>query len=755
MAGGAGALRGPTRGRLRPAAKVVAAPESRSPHLWRTAPKALLSDIMLSTSLTRALAPVLAPVLALLLLIAPLPAAPAAAATGAPPVTLPAYETPAPQPPHAQASAGPQIGISDEKMMTEVLQEVSEARQEYGDYDNAAALARINRIGFELAQHADYTKNPFTFSLLNVPEPNSMALPSGDILVTRGMLDVIGPDDDMLACVLGHEIGHVIKEHYLHRSRRATLLGVLSNLLVAGVLISAAKNPPRTGVEGPYDPRVGYDPGGGNRVEGAAAASLIFSELMLRSFSRDQEDEADQVGQRLAADAGYNPDGAERLWKLMESRAPQIRQYGYLQTHPFAQERARAAEARKGSWSIQKPMPADLFRQRTQQVLVAYAQRQRHKELTSPKKRPPRQPEGSGRAEVQLEPPKPPLTVSELANELALATWPLGRAADTIRLTRLHKIRDSKLAECPPRPGATGEPPATGTSGAPGDAGGRRRGGPGRGGPPGGERGGDGGHTQIARIPGMEAGACAPELHDYGAVVRAYRKELAEVQSLDPMGPMPPLVPTLNSEVAELEAQRQALYPHALEVWNGGVYETAFLVAFVSNFPDSPEVPKVALALGDAYSRIGSEVEAVNQYLTAWNAAPDSSFGQRARTGLRNLTPNLKELAALQELAYQDRDPQMKQMASERLAAMSHVYDDVANGAEYLRRYPEGEYVVPVLDRLNVLADNLYGEVVLYQGFGDATKAIDRINKILTNAPLSPAAEKLRDRAILVSEQAG
>ena len=692
----------------------------------------------------------IAPLLALLLLIAPLPAA-LAAATGVPPATLPAYQTPAPPAP-AASPGSPPIVISDEKMMTEVMQELTEARREYGDDDDPAALARINRVGYALAQHADFYKYPFTFSLLNTPEPNSMALPSGDILVTSGMLTVIGPDDDMLACVLGHEIGHVIKEHYLHRSRRATLLGVLSNLLVAGVLISSAKNPPRTGVEGPYDPRYGYDPGGGNRIEGAAAASLIFSELMLRSFSRDQEDEADAVGQRLAAEAGYDPEGAERVWKVMQAQAPQIREYGYLQTHPFAEERTRAAEARKGSWSIQRPMSAALFRQRTQQVLVAYAQRQRYKELTSPKKRQQRQPDNPGRSEVMLEPPKPPLTVSELVNEMALATWPLGKTADSIRLARLRHFRDTKLAECPPRPGTAEAPPAAGSQGGQGSPGGRRGGG-GRGGA--GRGSGDSGGMQIARIPGMEAGACAPELHDYGAVVRAYRKELAEIQSLDPMGPMPPLAPTLNGEIADLEAQRQALYPHALEVWNGGVYETAFLVAFVSNFPDSPEVPKVALALGDAYSRIGSEAEAVSQYLTAWKAAPDSSFGQRARTGLRNLTPNLKELAALQELAYQDRDPEMKRLAGERLATISHSYDDLANGAEYLRRYPGGEYVVPVLDRLNVLADNLYGEVVLYQGFGDASKAIDRINKILTNAPLSPAAEKLRDRAVLIAEKSG
>src|ERR1700724_1392031 len=80
-----------------------------------TKPKALLSTIMM----TRAIAPLLA----LLLLIAPLPAAPAGAATGVPPATLPAYQAPTPPPP-ASSTAGPPIAISDEKMMTEVMQEL-------------------------------------------------------------------------------------------------------------------------------------------------------------------------------------------------------------------------------------------------------------------------------------------------------------------------------------------------------------------------------------------------------------------------------------------------------------------------------------------------------------------------------------------------------------------------------------------------------------------------------------------------------
>ncbi len=325
------------------------------------------------------------------------------------------------------------------KFYTESAQAAVEETKEWGAYDNAAGLARVNRIGYELAQHADFYKYPITFSLVGMAEPNSAANPAGQILVTRGMLDMVGPDDDMLACVLGHEIGHVIREHYLHMSRRATLMSILGNLLVAGVLISSAKNPPRSGVEGPYDPRVGYDPGGGNRIEGAAAASLIVSELMLRSYSRDNEDEADQVGQRLAAAAGYNPDGAQRLWQLMESRAPQARQYGYLQTHPFAQERIRAAEARKGSWSIRQRQPAARFRERTQEVLVAYAQHQRIKDAMAqkaPKKRQ-QEPEAPRSAEA-LQALQPPATISEYVTLAALATWPTGPAADSLRLARLH-----------------------------------------------------------------------------------------------------------------------------------------------------------------------------------------------------------------------------------------------------------------------------------------------------------------------------
>jgi Zn-dependent protease with chaperone function len=560
------------------------------------------------------------------------------------------------------STAGPvwAQGIANPDLFDKSLKAAAEAAAQYGSPDDPEQLARVNRIGYELAQNSEYQKFPFIFGIVEMPVPNAFALPGGQIFITTGMLD-LGLDDDMLANVLGHEIGHVVLEHFARMQRKATLMNVLGTLLVAGVVIGEKNSNRQQGVQAPYDPRVGTDPGG-DLVQGAAAASLVISELLLRSYSREHEDEADKEGQRLAASAGYDPDGARKLWEKMNSRAPQLREYGYWQTHPFGDERMRAAEIRKELWKVDSKKAADDYRKRTQGTLSGYLDRK-----------------------------KPDEDVTVFLKKAILAAWPQGKVSDGLRLGKLHKRRDDELA----RP-------------------------------------------LLSR--------------DYGAVLRLYRGELAEVRELDAKSD---LVTALEGDIADLDAKRKELYPRAVEVLGGGIYETSFLTAFLSNFPEAQQVPEVALALGDAYSRLGSRTDAVTQYLKAWEAAPESSEGKRARTGLRNLAPNLNELAALQQMAEQDKDPELKRVANERLAAIVKSYNDLTNGAEYLRRYPEGPFVVPVIERLNVLADNLYGEVVLYQSVGDTVKAMERINKILTHAPLSPAAEKLRDRAVLTAEKAG
>jgi len=570
--------------------------------------------------------------------------------------------------------------ISDPGLFEKSLQAAQEVVTQYGIYDNPAELARINRIAYELAQQSDYQQFPYTFTLIEMPVPNAFTLPGGQIFVTRGLLD-IGLDDDMLASVLGHEIGHMVHEHYKKMQRRALLMNVLGNLLTVGVMLDQ-KNRQPTNPNIPYDPRVGVDYGT-DRVQGAAAASLVLSELLLRSYSRENEDEADAEGQRLSALAGYDPKGAQRMWEAMNKKTPQLREYGYMQTHPFGEERQRYAAARKETWKIQPRQSADDYRMRTQTLLASFKAKEKPRKQEQHAQRP-----GERGQDLLLHKGPQAMPFLDLA---CLATWPQGKIADSIRLSSLHRQRDAELAK-----------------------------------------------PSLSR--------------DYGAVIRKYRDELSAVRVLDPKSE---LAPALQAEIADLDAKRKELYPKAVQVLGGGIYETSFLVSFISNFPDVKETPEVGLALGDAYSRLGNQTEGVSRYLAAWQSAPDSPQGKRAQMGLRNLAPNLKELSALQQLALQDRDTDIRKIASDRLVREVKTYDDVANGAEYLRRYPDGQYAKDVLERLNVLAENLYGEVILYQGMGDPVRAVERINKILTNAPLSPAASKLRDRAVLTEAKEG
>ncbi len=559
--------------------------------------------------------------------------------------------------------------VDNPELYEKSLEVARRALEQYGPVDDPAAARRVADIGYRVAREAGYTAFPLTFHLVDMAEPNAFALPGGQVFVTRGMLD-IGLDDDMLAALLGHEVAHVVLNHHLKMQRRNTLLNVLSQALLVGVIIGADNSgPDRTSDPGAiYDPN--YRNQGAERIEGAAATSLIVSELLLRSFSREYEDEADAEGQRWAASAGFDPEGANRLFARMEARIPQSKKYGYWRTHPYFEERVRAGEARaKLLKPDATPADPDAFRQRTQAALLAWAG---GVQVTAED----RYDDAVGKVSAA--------TVRFVKDE-ALAAWPRGRAAEGLRIEKLHRQRDAELGR-----------------------------------------------------PVLE--------RDYGELVRAYQRQIDQVAELTPDTPFLDL---LGEEKKALDAQLANLYPKAREVLSGDVVETSFLERYLSNWPDAPEVPRVALKLGDAYSRLGDQTRAVREYLRAVERAPGSPEAERADRGLKVLAPQLDHLAALEELADQGRDAELATLAAQRLQAKVSSFQDIDNGAEYLERYPEGVHASAVGDRINSLADKLYAEVVLYQAIGDHVKAVERINKILTFAPLSPAADLLRDRAVV------
>jgi hypothetical protein len=465
--------------------------------------------------------------------------------------------------------------------------------------------------------------------------------------------------------------------------RRATLLNILSQAALIGVILQADRGNRAPDAYG-YGLDVPQNSRSGDLIQGTAAAGLVLTELLLRSYSREFEDSADEEGQRWAAGAGFDPDGARQLFDVMGRRLPQDRKYGYWQTHPFFDSRVSAALARGQILRSQPERSAAALRLETQKVLLAYAEDLDQEPPPNGKERD----KVAQRAErgPRVAPPRD-LDLKRILKRTALAAWPSGIAAENLRAERLRGEREREMERLP-----------------------------------------------LGR--------------DYGRLLTQWDREIDEVRSVSPQSVY---LEQLARQRGELASEGQAMYPKAVEVLAGGVYETAFLEAFESNFPEAKEKAQVALALGDAYSRLDRPADAVPRFLTAWRTDSTGPTGASARAGLRSLTAVLRDLSALQELADQEDDPELRGLAAQRLESVVSAYNDLASGAAYLRRYPQSPYAEKVGQRLQVLADNLYGEMVLYQSVGDHVKALDRIQQILTHAPSSPAAERLRDKATMAT----
>lgn len=149
-------------------------------------------------------------------------------------------------------------------------------------------------------------------------EPNAFALPGGKVGVNTGIFTV-ARNQDQLAAVLAHEIGHVVERH--HDERITRQLGASGLLQVLGA------------AAGDYGSAVTQ--GGG----------MVAQAGFLLPGSRTQETEADVVGQRLMAQAGFNPEQAVDLWQNMMA-ASGGRQPEWLSTHPNPQSRIQELRSR-------------------------------------------------------------------------------------------------------------------------------------------------------------------------------------------------------------------------------------------------------------------------------------------------------------------------------------------------------------------------------------------------------------------------
>jgi len=175
----------------------------------------------------------------------------------------------------------------------------------YGVIHDKRIERYVTLVGLTVADASPRTDYPYCFAVLNTDKVNAFSGPCGFVMITRGALAQMR-DESELAGVLGHEIGHINKQHGKAAASRAG---------VAGALGTAFKN----------------------TIGQFGKLSDVCTNAVLNGFSEPEENDADAEGVRYAAAAGYNPEGY--LHFLQRMAAAQGGQAAPFASHPGLADR--------------------------------------------------------------------------------------------------------------------------------------------------------------------------------------------------------------------------------------------------------------------------------------------------------------------------------------------------------------------------------------------------------------------------------
>ncbi len=212
-----------------------------------------------------------------------------------------------------------------------------EILREFGGNYESAQTAYVVRVGKNIAVQSGLgnAEGDFTVSFLNSPVNNAFAIPGGYIYITRQLAALCNSEAEM-AGVLGHEVGHVAARHSKKRQKRATIAGILGAVgTIGGAMLG--------------------DKGGLAGILGGAAKeySGTLAQIFTLSYSREQEEKADDLGIKYLSTAGYDPSAlSDMLASLAMQSSLDARASGqearsvpaWASTHPDPVKRvARAA----------------------------------------------------------------------------------------------------------------------------------------------------------------------------------------------------------------------------------------------------------------------------------------------------------------------------------------------------------------------------------------------------------------------------
>jgi predicted Zn-dependent protease len=213
-----------------------------------------------------------------------------------------------------------EFSLMSEQQEIQIGQEQdAQVRREMGVYGDAALQQYVSDIGLRLAQLSDRPNLPWHFTIVDASAINAFALPGGYIYITRGIMPFL-QDEAQLAAVIGHEIGHVTARHAAQQYSRSASAEL--GLIVGSIFVPQTRPFAQLGESG---------------------LGLLFLK-----YSRDDEAQADTLGVKYAARAGWDPDGVPQMLTTLgriEEASDNKGVPNWLETHPAPEDRVQRVQA--------------------------------------------------------------------------------------------------------------------------------------------------------------------------------------------------------------------------------------------------------------------------------------------------------------------------------------------------------------------------------------------------------------------------
>jgi beta-barrel assembly-enhancing protease len=205
---------------------------------------------------------------------------------------------------------------SDEVAMG--LQSAPQMAAEFGgEVTNPELAGLVKKVGQRLVQSSGAKNTPYQYDfhlLADDKTINAFALPGGQIFITYALFSQL-ENEDQLAGVLGHEIGHVVARHSAEKMAQSELTQGLTG--AASVAVS----------------------GGG--MNNAGIAQMVANMIGLK-YGRDQELMSDDLGVRFMCEAGYDPINMIGVMEILKKSAGPNRTPEFQSSHPDPENRQEA-----------------------------------------------------------------------------------------------------------------------------------------------------------------------------------------------------------------------------------------------------------------------------------------------------------------------------------------------------------------------------------------------------------------------------